>query len=1011
MKQKLTGLFRGLTVVMASVLTLCVGISFGAFANETDINANLGTMSRKFVVEDWSDAKYPSDYDSTEEMIEAKIENIKNTMAEGIVLLKNQADADGNTVLPLSSSVMNKGINIFGRNSTDAVYGGGAGAGQVDDANIVDVKTAFTEDNIKINESLYDYYAKSSATKRGVPNFFVGGDYDLGEIDPQNDSGLKNIIDTTYSSYSDTAIIWLARSIGEGLDPPAGFMELQPEEKSLISYVEGLSGINHIIVILNEDNPIGVGSLANDDKIDAILHVGGMGINGTEALADILAGKTNPSGHLTDTYAASSLSSPAAQNMYDHSFGNSSAVEQYVGGSSEYATNYIAEEEGIYVGYKYYETRYEDSILNNESSKATTATPSTYETADGSSTWNYDNEVCYPFGYGLSYTTFSEELENVEFSTDGTITATVKVTNTGEVAGKDAVELYAQAPYTTYDKTYGVEKSAIQLMGFTKTGDIEPGTENAVEVTVTASMEFLASYDYTKAKTYILDPGDYYFAVGNGAHEALQNVISVKDSTNHSELGNSGMVKKTTLEDIEGEAYSLNTDGVDATTWATSTETGASITNLFDDANYNNIGPDNASITYVTRQDWSTFPTSQDGLTASEAMMKLLSGQASISGVDYSNGDYADVEKGSIITDAKNGVTFEDVCGVTDYDDEIWDQLLSNMSWSEMAALTQGNSLTRSVSSIGYGGSVDGDGPAGFQAGTYDEADNPEGYSGLGTRIFQSQCTLACTWNQDLAYAEGLFFGEDGIAIGYVSVWAPGCNIHRTPYSARNFEYYSEDSMMSYYMGWKECRGMQDKGVIACPKHFAFNDQEENRCSLVTLINEQEAREIQLRAFQGAFTKGGAMGTMTSFTRIGCTYAGCSHALMTDILRGEWGFKGYTITDYAAWDFMHAVETLQAGSDMFDTTMDTYSSVILTACKKGDTTTQAALREANKRVLYAYANSHVQDGVYERVWPWWESAIVALDVVLGVITLGCLAAYVSLYVINCRKAQNAAAAE
>ena len=269
-------------------------------------------------------------------------------------------------------------------------------------------------------------------------------------------------------------------------------------------------------------------------------------------------------------------------------------------------------------------------------------------------------------------------------------------------------------------------------------------------------------------------------------------------------------------------------------------------------------------------------------------MMKELSGQADKwDNHDYSEGDYDDVSV--VITDEDTDYQLSMLYGSDDPNDTAWDMLLKQMSWEEMCTFTQGNSLTRPIESIGYEGSVDGDGPAGF-SGTFGDAEsNPEN---LSARVYQSQCTLASTWNKELAYSQGSFMGEDGLYLGKTSIWAPGANLHRTPYSARNFEYYSEDSMLAYYMGARQCKGLQDKGCIACPKHFAFNDQEKNRCSLINFFNEQEARELQLRSFQGSFTEGGAMGTMTSFSRIGCTYAGASHALLTDVLREEWGFKG-----------------------------------------------------------------------------------------------------------------------
>jgi beta-glucosidase len=953
--KKGVNLFRGLTVSFGAVLTLLVGASYGAFINEADINENLGTTSRQFVKADAATARFKSDYTDWKAMTTAKHENIKSTAGEGIVLLKN----DG--VLPLAN--VSK-VNIFGRNSESPAYGGGGGAGKVSDPNVINVKDGFKNAGLEINETLYNFYSTCEQRKVGGMRSTV---YTTGEVDPASFSA-----DVTASlpNYGSTAIIWLTRCIGEGDDPSnaSKFMELDDNEKKLITYVEGLSYIQKIVVVLNEDNTMGVGPLANDSRINAIVHAGGLGISGSEALGEILMGKINPSGHLTDTYAAYSLSSPASQNSYKHVFTNSADVDAFVGGADEHASQYIAEKEGIYVGYRYYETRYEDCILNKGSANSAVGC------FMGEANWDYSKEVCFPFGYGLSYTNFSQTLNGVTVK-DKTVTAKVTVKNTGTKAGKSVVELYAQSPYTDYDKTNKVEKSAVQLAGFAKTAELAPGAEATVDVSF--ALRNIASYDYTNAKTYIMDVGDYYFAIGDSAHDALNNIISAKDST-HSTLGTAAKAYK----------YTMKGSSPDVATYSVSNWTGVKITNLFDRADYNYF--QKGGYTYLTRNDWSTYPTTEDNLTATEEMMKELSGQsAKWDNHDYSNGDFAGIK--NVTTNGKGANDITVMYGNTDYNDANWSTVLNKMSVEEMATLTQGNSLTRPVKSINYEGTVDGDGPAGF-SGTYGNVDT-DNTAKLTARTYQSECMLASTWNQDLAYKEGSFMGEDGLYLGKTSIWAPGVDTHRTPYSARNFEYYSEDSMMAYYMGAKQCKGMQDKGNIACPKHFAFNDQENGRCSLINFINEQEAREIQLRAFEGSFTEGGALGTMTSFSRIGLTYAGASHALMTDLLRGEWGFKGYTVTDYAAWQFMHAVECVKAGTDMFDTTKDTYSAVVLAACQAGDIELLAALRQANKRVLYAVVNSHAVDGASVAVTPWWKAAIYWIDGGIGVITLGLAGVY------------------
>ncbi len=963
---KLLGAFRGLTILSASILTIAVGLSVGAMQNETDINENLGTASRVFV-QDKDNARFKSDYADWKAMTEAKANNIRATAEEGIVLLQN----DG--TLPLSNVDR---LNIFGRNSADPALGGGGGAGKVSDPNCVSVKDGFKKAGFSINETLYDYYGTCEARKVGGMR---SAEYSSGEVNP---SAYPSEVTNSLSQYGDTAIIWLTRCIGEGTDPAPGFMEFDENEKALIRYVEGLSTVRKIVVVLNEDNPIGVAALKNDSRINAIIHAGGLGLNGTEALANIIKGKTNPSGHLVDTYAMSSTSSAAAQNIYDHSFSNADEVKAYVSksgwsddGATEYAHNYIAMKEGIYVGYRYYETRYEDQILNRYNATSDKGV------SMGESAWDYDKEVAWSFGHGLSYTTFEQTLNSVKVSGTKAV-ANVTIKNTGSIDGKSTVQFYAQSPYTQYDRENLVEKSSIQLIGFEKV-NVEAG--KSVTIDVEADLHLLASYDYTKAKTYIMDDGDYYYAIGDDAHDALNNVIAAKDSTK-STLGKSA------------KAYKYHQDKFDSTTYSTSQYTDEEITNLFDRADYNYFHKDDGkAYKYLTRQDWTTFPTNEgNNLVATTEMMKELSGQADKwDNHDYSNGDYDGVETK---WEQKNDHSITEMYGNTNENDPLWEVILQKMSKGEAATFTEGNSLTRPIESLGYTGSVDGDGPAGFSGTFGDETSNP---TSLSARVYQTQCMLASTWNKDLAYKEGSFMGEDGLYLGKTSIWAPGVNLHRSPYSARNFEYYSEDSVMAYWMGANQCKGMQDKGNIACPKHFAFNDQEKNRCSLVNFINEQEARELQLRCFEGSFTKGGALGTMTSFSRIGLTYAGESHELLTDVLRDEWGFKGYTVTDYAAWNFMHPIECVKAGTDMFDTTGQKYTTPLLEALEKGnDPVLEAATRVANKRVLYAYCNSHAVDGTSYAVTPWWKTAIYAIDWSIGVITGGIAIAYGTLVVLK-----------
>ena len=715
-----------------------------------------------------------------------------------------------------------------------------------------------------------------------------------------------------YAGYQDAAIYIISRVGGEGQDcvlndeTSTRYLALTSAEKDELAAIRN-AGFGKIVVILNTCNAINM-DFADQEAygVDACLWMGVTGCTGLTALGRILDGQVNPSGHLVDTYLLDNTKNPAMQNF---------GAMTYEGTNIPYV-NYV---EGIYLGYKYFETRYEDAIMG---------TPNVGD-------YDYDAVVYRPFGYGMSYTTFDWKDYKLSVANDGTATVSVTVTNTGAVAGKEVVQVYFQAPYTDYDKTNLVEKAAVNLADFAKTSLLAPGASETVTISFNAR-ETMKSYDANGEKTYILDAGDYYITAAKDAHAAANNILSAKGYS------------------VDGNAALVDTWNVSAfTVLSSDSVTGTAVTNLFDDA----VAQDTE---YLSRQNWSRV---EEGLTytAHGTNLDNLAAWYGRSGWMAAGRPNSANSTSEFATGASGDLTFSDMAGAA-YDDPRWETLLDKMTITEMHDMfKRAGYTTAAVASIGKQRTYDFDGPAGI-------VNYVSGWSSFG---YPSETLLASTWNVELAERMGELVGEDGLRADIQGWYAPSMNLHRTALSGRNYEYYSEDGVISGLMGAAEVKGARSKGLFVYIKHFAINDQETNRAAVCTWLPEQALREIYLKPFEISVKQGGATGVMGSMNRIGFRRTVGSHALMTSLLRNEWGFRGAIVTDFTTYSAADADQLLAAGTDLILQT----SEVPLT--RTNSWTRRNALRNAAHDTLYMVANSVGVDAG-ESGFPVWRIGLYVL---------------------------------
>ena len=988
-KSKKNLLWKGLSVLF--VLLFAVFMIGGPIANNyaSIVNMVLGTESTK-TIGDPGQTYFEADYASSEEQAAAAEELCMQVEANGAVLLMNN-----NGALPLASGSK---VTLLGTTSANFIYSG-SGSASMNADSMMTLKEALEADGYSVNDVMWDFYTTGAGAEYqrqsasgSLNNYIVDNAEFLVNEAPQ--SAYSEAEWNSVAEYGDAAIIVLGRAGGEGADLPffgagegsGNFLELTPNEQALLAKAAELKAagqVQKIVVLLNTSNPIELDFLnpeicGVDYGIDACMWVGLVGQTGIEAIGGLLNGTYNPSGKLVDTYCYDNLTSPAVQNAYTTSYTNAGAQGlAFKGTCNEY---YVAYQEGIYVGYRYYETRYEDYVLGN-------ANVGDYD---------YASTVAYPFGYGLSYTTFRYGPLTMTDNGDS-FTFTVDVTNTGEVDGAEAVQIYMQSPYTDYDRENGIEKASVELVGFTKV-DVAAG--ETVTATVTVDKSEMRAYDANGAKTYIVDAGNYYFAAGNGAHEALNNILAAKAAAGDTANGTVDPARMTSAGNAE-LAVQYQQAELDTTTYATA-DTGFAITNQLDHADLNKVDADTSNdIVYLTRSDWAgTMPQAEITATGYAAAVQIAANDELVAAL---NATVENIPEGAVLSTDMPVMGSEGTLNLAQYvgvplDGSItvdgteytWDDLLDQVTFGEMVKLIgQAYHSTVPVPSVNKPATKDENGPQGITTTLT---------GGGSSTSYTSEDVLAATFDVELAEAVGRSMGNDCLlasGTAYSGIYGPGVNIHRTPYSGRNFEYYSEDPFISGKTCAAEVSGIQSKGVYVYLKHFAINDQETARDGISVWTNEQAAREIYLQAFEYPIVEGGAYCVMTSFNRLGCVWAGGDYNLLTNILRNEWAMPGFAVTDFSnSNNYMDVVQGVLAGGDAWDCNDATKWSDVLRTYQD-DAQVVSAMRQATARILYTVANSNAMNGVSPNmqvveVTTWWQIAFIVGDVVFGLLAVLCI---------------------
>ena len=796
-------------------------------------------------------------------------------------------------------------------------------------------------------------------------------------------AALKNESFAIDDGQSDIAIVMLSRSYGEGTDAKIDIgdgtnsLSLSAEEKEQLTEIRSSGKYRKIILLLNCTNPMELGWLDSEEYgVDAALWIGGPGLRGFDGIVSLLAGAETPSGRLTDTYAANAASAPACVNGGTNTprWENMDYLKEHSNETASSIAFTNVQAENIYIGYKYYETRYEDAILNRFHADSSAGA------SFGNSTWNYADEVVFPFGYGLSYTTFRQTLDHV--SDDGqTLTVSVTVTNTGAAAGKEVVQVYAQTPYGEYEMENLVEKASVNLVGFGKTALLQPGESETL--TISVDKYLLASYDGRNAKGYLLSAGEYYLAIGMDAHDALNNILAAKgaDGLYHADgtpaSGNAENVFAWVQDAPDTESYRYSA-------------TGAEVTNRFDDCDINYWLPD--SVIYLSRQDWeATYPKAQTVLAITDDMITVLNGET-----------YQKPENppsfSSFETGKDKGITAFDMMGVA-YDDPKWEDFLSELSIDELCSLLSGAMNKAQINSIVLPSYLSGDGIVNLHARF--STNSEYSYDGECMR-YCDQNVLASTWNPALYRSRGELMGEEMLFTGFFQLFGPGADLHRTAFGGRNYEYCSEDANLTYLSNIEIMLGLRSKGVSAQIKHLAGNDQEYNRQGLCTFFTEQAWREGSLRGFEGAFTKGDAASCMMGLNRIGLRWTNASKALCTNVLCEEWGFRGIIGTDGIGSKYQtHFTTTVDAGTDNFclDSKESAARSMSEYLKASEDGAMLAAVRSAAKDNLYVLVNSPVMNGLTAESkivtqFSWWKTVLICVAVVLLLLDAGVMTMWI-----------------
>ncbi len=998
--KKFTPAMRGLAALMTCLMVLSIVGTGVANTYRGALDDTLGTESYVTINDD-SAARFKTDYATIEDMAAAARDIAIREGEEGTVVMKND-----NGVLPLKA---NANVALFGLAAYN-VYG--PKGGNADAASLAD---ALAGAGLNVNETLKDYYMTNIInmhtemranrwTGKEVPttvydHMYVSapGDwttYQIAEVPPTEFEALGVPANWKEAIAKDSiGICVFARGAGEGNTYKPGSalnyageatgedpLKLSADELAVVEAAK--ETCSKVIVLLNTGNNMMIADIAEggSHEVDGICYIGCPNDYQTIGIANVLTGKVNATGALASAFVRDHQSIPAVQNVGGDYFADYEIVcrnddPRYpgkeignigtgsFGGADTYNGGmYIVEAEGIYVGYKYYETRYFDAVMGQGNANSAAG-------ATQGSAWNYGDEMLYTFGHGLSYLDYTQTIKSVtvDRSVNGNITAVVEVKNNSNQDGKFLTQLYVQQPYTDYDRTNLVEKSAVMFLNSAKV-DVAAGKSK--EVTITIPTKYLASYDANNAKTYILDAGDYYFTAAAGAHEAVNNILAAQGKTVADGMDAAG----------SKAVVSWKLDQLDNTTFAIANNT--TVTNVADDADLNYWLP--GTVTYLTRQDWNTFPINYNKLNLKIAdSPKKDQWIAEMRGETYTisdTGAAAEAVPGPKFTASEIGAE-----QLNNINDPYWDKLVHAITIDEaVGAVIHGGSRSDTLTNIDNPVVIQNEGPTGISAGYTDEA------TGKTYKFnVNSQTLLGCSFNPELAYQWGLVEGNSCLWVERYDLWGSGLTLNRTPYNGRNYEYISEDPMLTNVIGREVIQGCSDKGIINGPKHMGFNDQEHNRAGISAYMTEQKFRETDLRGFEGALSDAFGMGVMIAFNRIGATNASHHVGMIQKIVRGEWGFKGLISTDMMNnYLYFNAESMVMAGiTQVADFAADNshinlgeggvdavWPHISLETVSKDSNLVEQA-RENLKYQLYIFANSAILNISTQRVNTWWDTAL------------------------------------
>lgn len=998
--KKFTPAMRGLAALMTCLMVLSIVGTGVANTYRGALDDTLGTESYVTINDD-SAARFKTDYATIEDMAAAARDIAIREGEEGTVVMKND-----NGVLPLKA---NANVALFGLAAYN-VYG--PKGGNADAASLAD---ALAGAGLNVNETLKDYYLTNIInmhtemranrwTGKEVPttvydHMYVSapGDwttYQIAEVPPTEFEALGVPANWKEAIAKDSiGICVFARGAGEGNTYKPGSalnyageatgedpLKLSADELAVVEAAKATC--SKVIVLLNTGNNMMLADIAEggSHEVDGICYIGCPNDYQTIGIANVLTGKVNATGALASAFVRDHQSIPAVQNVGGDYFADYEIVcrnddPRYpgkeignigtgsFGGADTYNGGmYIVEAEGIYVGYKYYETRYFDAVMGQGNANSAAG-------ATQGSAWNYSDEMLYTFGHGLSYLDYTQTIKSVtvDRSVNGNITAVVEVKNNSNQDGKFLTQLYVQQPYTDYDRTNLVEKSAVMFLNSAKV-DVAAGKSK--EVTITIPTKYLASYDANNAKTYILDAGDYYFTAAAGAHEAVNNILAAQGKTTADGMDAAG----------KNAVVSWKLDALDNTTFAIANNT--TVTNVADDADLNYWLP--GTVTYLTRQDWNTFPINYNKLNLKIAdSPKKDQWIAEMRGETYTisdTGAAAEAVPGPKFTASEIGAE-----QLNNINDPYWDKLVHAITIDEaVGAVIHGGSRSDTLTNIDNPVVIQNEGPTGISAGYTDEA------TGKTYKFnVNSQTLLGCSFNPELAYQWGLVEGNSCLWVERYDLWGSGLTLNRTPYNGRNYEYISEDPMLTNVIGREVIQGCSDKGIINGPKHMGFNDQEHNRAGISAYMTEQKFRETDLRGFEGALSDAFGMGVMIAFNRIGATNASHHVGMIQKIVRGEWGFKGLISTDMMNnYLYFNAESMVMAGiTQVADFAADNshinlgeggvdavWPHISLETVSKDSNLVEQA-RENLKYQLYIFANSAILNISTQRVNTWWDTAL------------------------------------